>query len=858
MSVNIVKKEEFLNAFQNKVIQGRKLLQAGNHHWASRLFLDLYFEIETKEWLDVQKKHQLIMILSNSWWMYINSLKIKRKVKKFDLIKYTDAYKRFFSFLSKLEDFSLFDKFATDLLKNFIKLENLSIEGITKFVNSFSVKVIEEKNNLKLIELQILLMFLRKSVIPTDYFRTSMENLGRIIYKLEPGKRSLFLFIILESVNLKFILIEDSEEFIKEINKILVNRIPNYLKNDFSNLSRISINERTFNTIQEDLKSLIEYLNNIGEPSWIIIVIRSLFHNMKKYLSLGDAIVQIRQFINYTLDRNRFDISYEIYDFLEDLFLIQSDLGYDNVLIELWAEACKKFGNMKEKKFLLQSIEKLTDNLKIPEKPPQIYHYFYTCNYLWKFKSMFFYTEKQDFWRMLFYRALYEENNMFLAKRIVPFLNKRLHPLLSNIEKLHNETKELQKLIYTLDDKNNELLYNNDFEIKNIIIRINSRGEISYRILSIDNNTLEGVIYDEYWNDTHIIDIYNEIFSDIQNKEYDLDLKEFGTVLYLLLPKLIRKFLSQFKIRSIEYTPQIYFIIDYMTIPFELIYDGNFFFLKYSCGYNIGEPPIHGVNFLEEKSEVIQPQEELKYDVLVIDSINALGPTRWNDDIKNKELLFPFPAGANELNFISEFFNQCKEINSIDILTGRESIKRNILETISKRPHKIIYIVGNIFYSHLNPRNSYFITNDNNIIKFTELFNAISEEKNYIKPILFFNTQIYDSIGNQIQDDIRCFGEIISQFEFTHITGVISRVFPIFNDETKNIIANIFINLFNHNSLGISLLKARQEYIANKTTQLIEKQMTQINDQKENAHINIENSQAISSFILYGEPWRKL
>ena len=60
-------KKEFLENFQKKIIQGRRLLQSFNHRWADRLFTDTLFDIEKAEWLDIQKKHQLVMIISNSW-----------------------------------------------------------------------------------------------------------------------------------------------------------------------------------------------------------------------------------------------------------------------------------------------------------------------------------------------------------------------------------------------------------------------------------------------------------------------------------------------------------------------------------------------------------------------------------------------------------------------------------------------------------------------------------------------------------------------------------------------------------------------------------------------------------------------
>ncbi|MFX1595167.1 MAG: hypothetical protein ACFFBK_03800, partial [Promethearchaeota archaeon] len=219
MSISIDSKQEFLTNFQNKVIIARKLLFAGNHKWASFLLDNLIFEIEKSDWLDIQKKHQLIMIISNSWWMYLNSLKkhVEGKVDT-DLIKYIDTYKRFFSFLSKLDDFYLFNNFCTNLLQKFVKMDDLSQIGITKFINSFSAKLYERDKSQKILELQILQIYLRKSVVPSEYFHLSMEILGKTVFKLEPSKRTLFIYMILENVCLKYKLMEDSVEFVRIIN----------------------------------------------------------------------------------------------------------------------------------------------------------------------------------------------------------------------------------------------------------------------------------------------------------------------------------------------------------------------------------------------------------------------------------------------------------------------------------------------------------------------------------------------------------------------------------------------------------------------------------------------------------------
>jgi len=286
MTVSLDTKQEFLTGFQKKIIIARKLLIGANHKWASQLLENLRMDIEKNEWLDIQKKHQLLMIISNSWWMYVNSL-VRREegAVKTDLIRYIDAYKRFFSFLANLDDFYLFNNFGINLLKQFIKIEDLSQQGITKFINSFSVRLFKEGEYQKLIELQILLMFLRKSVAPSKFFHASLEKLGKTILKLEPSKRTLFIYMILEDVCIKYNLMQDSSEFVRIINKIIVNRLPQYLKNEFSSISRISINERSFTTILGDLEDLINYLNDIGEYSWIIIIIRNIFAKMQEYRS---------------------------------------------------------------------------------------------------------------------------------------------------------------------------------------------------------------------------------------------------------------------------------------------------------------------------------------------------------------------------------------------------------------------------------------------------------------------------------------------------------------------------------------------------------------------------------------------
>ncbi|MFX1574184.1 MAG: hypothetical protein ACFFB0_15680 [Promethearchaeota archaeon] len=859
MTVDLELKKEFLTNFQNKIIIARKLLFASNHQWAGKILDNLAMVIEKSDWIDVQKKHQLVMIISNSWWMYLNSLVKREEGKvKIDLIRYIDAYKRFFSFLSKLEDFYLFDNFSFNLLKEFLKNEDLSQIGITKFVNSISAKLLERKEFQKLIELQILLMFLRKSVTPSEYFTSGLEKLGRTIFNLEPAKRSLFIYMVLENVCIKYNFMEDSSEFVRIINKILINRLPVYLKNEFSYISRISINERSFNTILADLEDLIYYLNNIGEYSWIIIIIKNIFSKILKFQSYGDAVTYIRKFINFAINRNRFEMAFEIYDFLEDLFIYQTDLSYDNLLIELWVEACKKFVDMKEKKFLLQSLEKLDTHLKLPQTSPQIFHYFYTCNILWKFKSLFFSLEQRDFWRMMFYRALFEEKNFSLAQKIVPYLDKDFANILIDLFSLYNEIEPIRSQIYSFDDGSKVPELDKDsFTIKQIVIRINSNGMISYRMISIENKIIEGVIANEFWNDTQILEIYNEIFYEPEKRKFNFNLTDFGELLYIFLPKVIRDFFKLFKIESLNVIPQIYFIVDNMTIPFDLIYDNNFFLLKYSSGYKIGEVPLGGISFeTENPQELTLEPISNAFEVLIIDLINSKGPLKWNENTKQKEFIFPFSAGANELNYILDFFNGRTEIKQFNSLIGANSTRENIISTLSNGIYHIIIFVGNIFYSKLSPKASYFITNDQEIITFNEINNCLKESKT--QPLLFVDAQIFNIEGQKLRNVPRILGDIISQFNQEQIIGIIGRTYPLFNDETKQIMSEFFINLLNNNSQGVSLLKARQTCISQKLENMVEQQIKESNTLQGVRRIDLRSSLAVSSYLLFGQPWRKL
>jgi hypothetical protein len=113
--------------------------------------------------------------------------------------------------------------------------------------------------------------------------------------------------------------------------------------------------------------------------------------------------------------------------------------------------------------------------------------------------------------------------------------------------------------------------------------------------------------------------------------------------------------------------------------------------------------------------------------------------------------------------------------------------------------------------------------------------------------------------GNKIKNTLKTFGEIVSYFNYDIITGIICKTYPIFNEETKLIVSNFYNNILNGESQGSALLKARQEIIAEATAKNIEQKIQSRSKLKfEDHHIDLKSSLALSSYILFGRPWKGL
>jgi hypothetical protein len=127
-----------------------------------------------------------------------------------------------------------------------------------------------------------------------------------------------------------------------------------------------------------------------------------------------------------------------------------------------------------------------------------------------------------------------------------------------------------------------------------------------------------------------------------------------------------------------------------------------------------------------------------------------------------------------------------------------------------------------------------------------------------IHPFLFFNSQIFDVEGIKLQNVLKVFGEIVAQFDPSDIIGVISRTYPLFNEETNEIISNFFINLLKNKSQGVAILKARQQCIAAKMEKAVEEQFNNLSKDNSITRIDLLSSLAVSSYLLFGQPWKKL
>lgn len=817
-----------MEKFQQNILQGRRLLQTGNHRWASKLFTNIFYDIETTKWLDDQKKRQLIMVISNSWWIYINSLVQRSEdgtIIHTDQIKYVDAYNRFFSFLSELDDFYQFTNFFEKLLRYFMQLEEVDLSGITKFINTFCVKVVEHEDDLLLLELQLLLSFLRKSIKPSELFNKSLEILEEIVFKLDPNKRPLFIYIFLENINIKYQIMENSADFVQEINRIVGNRVSPFLKEEFTKLSRISFNKTTFTQTLEDLEDLIAYLNDIGQNSWIIVIVRNIYSKVLEFETAEDPVNFIRKYIEFAMTRNRFEVAYSIYDFMEDIFMYQTDLGYDTFLIDLWVEAARNFVDKSEEKFLQNCLNKLNVHLKTPRSNTQIFHYLNVSNTLWKLKTRFYSLDQRDFWNMIFYRALFDEEDLELTKTVLPYLEDDLRSVITDLDALFNQAEALKAQAEIIASESEACPIPRGENVDKMILRINPKGLINYKIFLTSGITRKAIISSEYWNDVHVLEIFNDLFSGDKEKDFKFNLIEFGKILFMFLPKSLRELFKLTFQSPPEMIPQVYCLSEKMTFPLELIYLNEFFMIRHSVSYKLGEIPLAGVSFTP-----IEKQAQSSYNVLILEATNSTNPTKWNNETNQKELIFPFKGGVEEVDHIINYFNR-PEVNAMEILSGYKSTRDNFLTHLEQGAYNIIHFVGNIFYSKWSPKDSFILTNDNTIITFDEINTAINNNQYNLKPFIFFNTQIYDVEGTRLKNTVERFGEIVSIFDDEKTSGIISRNFPIFNDNTRAMCASFYTKLFEKQNQGTALLKTRQEQ---------------------------NNFLASSSYIIFGRPWSTL
>lgn len=849
------KKATFLSEYQKKLKQGRWLLEEHSHHWATRLFLDLFYAIESELWLSKKRKQQLVLKIIHTWKNYISSLSAS---EDYDIITLYDGYYRFLTFLLKVEDATLFKEYANKMLKNVLSHSPFSISGIIRFINSISPLFIEQGDWIQVTELQILAIFLGENFSEITFFDTTKEYLEETIRKIKPPDRKLFFYVLLENIHREFNISAELGQFINALTDKVIKKELKLLGEDIKSLNDIKVNAETFEAINDELFSLYLYLMHIGESKWAMLTAKTIFTIVKIHRSMDEALTQLYECIDQFTERCLFNSIYELFIFLEDHIKAYSELGYNQTLIEMWAKACNIFATVGERKLLFLTLERLTKNLMLPDDNYKIYHYFHTYNYLWQFKSHYLLFDEEDFWKMLFYRSLYQLNDLALAKKIEPLFNPQKDSKLHKLESLLEEKTKSEDKIYRLTQLDEIPPAFKNLKVANMIIKISSEGEFSFRVHYSNQNIYERTLKKEQWKGVYFNKLYKDLFAPPFERKYDFSLKEFGKLLFLCLPKVIRDYFTQFNQQILK--PQLCFVFDKVKVPFEFIYgQEGFAFLNYSLGYVSGYPSVMGSQFLiEHNSSSRQPTKE--FNILLIDSVNALAPKRWNDKEQKQKPLYDFSAGPNQLLYAKSFFKDRAEIKEFTPLTGSDSSRDSILEHISKGTNHIIHIVGNLIFTPSHPEFSYFITNDEKILNITEILNALARNVGIIKPLIFLDVKIFTKRGTPIKNALDHISKVIRKLSSNSIKGIVTRVYPEINKKTQLIISEFYNSLLKNNNLGISLFKARKELATTHIPKLMELQEDVTVEPKngEENGIKTEKIRASLSFLLFGEPWNKL
>src|SRR5271157_92280 len=702
----------FSEFIKEHIVTGRKLLKQGKHAWAELVFKDLLTIASKQKSLTAKYQEYIRELVVQAWQNYIQNLLKDPKANTWIFI--IDAYQRLFLLLSEYAEFKHIANICQDLVLYLFPLENVRRETLAGIIESVVEMLANAGFKKEAIELEMAIILISGHLKPSNQLDQLFQYLSDILLKLGLNYRPMFLYVIMDN-SCDFFKMEANEQargdLLQNLIEICRNAVPSDIRDAIGQTTKF-LRTGEIRETEQEFVILAQKLEILNEFEWAAGIIQNLVKILVNSAEIPEALNLYQEFADFSLRRGAFQVSYHIYAQISDI-LVRSNKQPEAVAS--WFSAAQEFTQLQQVDLLIDSINRMEELQEPPSEFRNSESYFSVYNEIWNLKSQLRQTTDADFWKMIFYRALFEERDVAVAEvawDLFPaVLKSKCHP-----------EGSLEDAIAGLPETATGKIAHS-----RVIVRlVNQQGADIYCASPGSDENLE-IHSHEVWNDAQLQDIFPGVISG----ESDIDLKTLGRLIYLTLPGDVRRTIRSVQDDSSDIIPAFAFVMDSFSVPWELLHDGSTFLNTKVAISTI----MLGPGSMKGLSEINRDNAAANHlRILFVANLNSKDPRIWNEETQKETPLYAFDEAESEINDLINFSQTIPEVESISYLVGGQATKEKILATIREQQPHIFHYSGVIFFIEENPEKSYLLTPDGKILDLSEIAEVFADLQ--ISPLL--------------------------------------------------------------------------------------------------------------------------
>jgi hypothetical protein len=572
-----------------------------------------------------------------------------------------------------------------------------------------------------------------------------------------------------------------------------------------------------------------------------------------------EALKFINNYLDTSFKMGAYPIVLQGYQYL-DTYYPSSSNEFIPDLAKCWGTASKMFRNLSNKIYFVSSLDKYKLTLTVPQELNAFRDFCYAIEEYYSLKRGYINPTEEEFWWAIFHRSIFEEGLDDIAKIAAKKLKITTLPFIAEL--IIKQTQE------TLENLQEEQQLTPDITVGgmdpqkiSITLRIQPHQPIKlYSHIVYGSEFSEERLFqiDENWDDLNLVNLYHALPKpgDLSTIKDIVSQQEFCKIAFLTLPKQLRQFSRQLKLKSNQ-IPELFIITDEASIPFELIMDHKSpFGVKYGIGYRFKEPKLtHSVKNLIQTSKVT-PDMVHKIRILSLSDLNSEVPRSWDEKVQKNTPLFAYAEGTEIYKTMNQKIQELNTfVESFQAFNHRNCTYKELQNEITSGQYQIIHIASNLFYLEESPLDSYFISPDNQCLSMRDFIDMLSfgRKKNtlqktpFIRPLIIFTGRVIDQHQNPISRSFTTLAKIHRMLESKHILGFYIRISSEWNQYLQDGLLIFLERILLGESIGSALITAnRHQYITVRNL---------FNDSNT---ITLGQILSETHFTFFGEPWCSL